>query len=155
MGLLWKRNVKVLYPPIMFQPKPLEKPKNDSVIIVGGQPNKRIGDAIKALAELKSRGRPVPKLCVIAHHFVPWYKDWLINLVHKLELQRYVYFMEHIPEYKLIDTYAPAEVILSTAHFEPFGMSIAEGIIFRDVPIVYRGALSGSRIDTVIKADME
>jgi hypothetical protein len=149
MELLWRRNVKVLYPPITFQPKPVEKPKNGSVIIVGGQPNKRIGDAIKVLAELKRKNRLAPKLYVVAHYFEPWYKDWLISLVHKLKLQQYVHFIEHIPEDELINTYTSAKIILSTAHFEPFGMSIAEGMLFRDVPIVYRGALSGPWIDIV------
>ena len=149
MELLWRRNVKVLYPPIMFQPKPIEKPKNDSVILVGGQPNKRIGDAIKVLAELKKRNKPVPRLYVVAQYFEPWYKDWLINLVHELELQQYVHFIEHIPEDELINIYTSAKIILGTAHFEPFGMSIAEGMLFRDVPIVYRGALSGPWIDIV------
>jgi len=147
MELLWRRNVKVLYPPITFQPKLIEKPKNDSVIIVGGQPNKRIGEAIKVLAELKNRNKPVPRLYVVAHYFVPWYKDWLISLAHELELRRYVHFMEHIPEDELINIYTSAKIILSTAHFEPFGMSVAEGMLFRDVPIVYRGALSGPWID--------
>jgi glycosyltransferase involved in cell wall biosynthesis len=149
MELLWKRNVKVLYPPITFQPKPIEKPKNDSVIIVGGQPNKRIGDAIKALAELKSRGRFAPKLYVIAQHFIPWYKEWLTSLIHKLKLQHYVYFMENLPEEYLLDLYISAKVILSTAHFEPFGMSVAEGMTLRAVPIVCKGSLSGPWIDIV------
>ena len=86
MEVLWRRNVKVLYPPITFQPKPLERLKNNSVILVGGQPNKRIGDAIKALAELRNRSRPTSKLYVVAHHLVPWYREWLTNLVHRLGL---------------------------------------------------------------------
>jgi len=151
MELLWKRNVKVLYPPIMFQPKPLEKPKNDSVIIVGGQPNKRIGDAIKSLAELKSRGRPVPKLYVIAQHFVPWYKEWLADLTRKLNLQHYVCFMENLPEQDLLGLYISAKIVLSTAHFEPFGMSVAEGMMLRAIPIVYKDSLSGPWIDIVDK----
>jgi glycosyltransferase involved in cell wall biosynthesis len=149
MELLWGRNVKVLYPPITFQPKPVEKPKNDSVVIVGGQPNKRIGDAIKALAELKSRGRPVPKLYVIAQHFVPWYKEWLTDLTRRLDLQHYVYFMENLPEQDLLDLYISAKIVLSTAHFEPFGMSVAEGMMLRAVPVVYKDPLSGPWIDIV------
>jgi len=149
MELLWRRSVKVLYPPITFQPNPIEKHKNDSVIIVGGQPNKRIGDAIKALAELKSRGRPVPKLYVIAQHFVPWYKEWLTNLTRRLKLQHYVYFMENLSEQDLLDLYTSAKVVLSTAHFEPFGMSIAEGMVHRAVPVVYKGTLSGPWVDIV------
>jgi glycosyltransferase involved in cell wall biosynthesis len=151
MELLWKRNVKVLYPPITFQPKPLERLKNNSVILVGGQPNKRIGDAIKALAELRDRGRLTPKLYVVAYHFVPWYREWLTNLVHRLGLQQYVHFMEELPERDLLNLYASSKIILSTAHFEPFGMSVAEGMALRAVPVVYKGSLSGPWIDIVDK----
>jgi len=151
MELLWRRNVKVLYPPITFQPKPLERPKNNSVILVGGQPNKRIGDVIKALAELRNRSRPTPNLYVVAHHFVPWYKEWLTYLVHRLGLQQYVHFMENLPEQDLLNLYASSKIILSTAHFEPFGISVAEGMMFRAVPVVYKGSLSGPWIDIVDK----
>jgi glycosyltransferase involved in cell wall biosynthesis len=151
MELLWRRNVKVLYPPITFQLKPLEKLKNNSVILVGGQPNKRIGDAIKALAELRNRSRLTPKLYVVAYHFVPWYREWLLNLVHRLGLQQYVHFMEKLPERDLLNLYASSKIILSTAHFEPFGMSVAEGMALRAVPVVYKGSLSGPWIDVVDK----
>jgi glycosyltransferase involved in cell wall biosynthesis len=151
MEILWKRSTRILYPPVTLQPGPKDKFKEDSIVLVGGQPNKRVGDAIKALVELKKRNKPVPRLYVVAHYFEPWYKDWLINLVHELELQQYVHFIEHIPEDELINIYTSAKIILSTAHFEPFGMSIPEGMLFHDVPIVYRGALSGPWIDTVDK----
>jgi hypothetical protein len=151
MELLWRRNVKVLYPPITFQPKPLEKPKSDSVIIVGGQPNKRIGDAIKALAELRNGDRSIPKLYVVAHHFVPWYKELLVNLIYRFGLQQYVYFMENLSEQDLLNLYASAKIVLSTARFEPFGMSVAEGMVFRALPVVYKGSLSGPWIDIVDK----
>ncbi len=151
MELLWRRNVKVLYPPITLQPKPLERLKSNSVVLVGGQPNKRIGDAIKALAELRNRSRPTPNLYVVAHHFVPWYREWLTNLVHRLGLQQYVHFMENLPEQDLLNLYASSKIILSTAHFEPFGMSVAEGMALRAVPVVYRGPLSGPWMDIVDK----
>jgi glycosyltransferase involved in cell wall biosynthesis len=117
--------------------------------LVGGQPNKRVGDAVKALAELRNRGRSIPKLYVVAHHFVPWYKEWLVNLAYKLGLQQYVYFMENLSEQDLLNPYASAKIVLSTAHFEPFGMSVAEGMTLRAVPIVYKGSLSGPWIDIV------
>jgi glycosyltransferase involved in cell wall biosynthesis len=149
MELLWRRSVKVLYPPIKFQPKPIERLKNNSVIIVGGQPSKRIGDAVKALAELKNRSRPIPKLYVVAQYFVPWYKEWLTNLTRRLKLQHYVYFMENLPERNLLDLYTSAKVVLSAAHFEPFGMSVAEGMVLRAVPVVYKDPLSGPWTDIV------
>jgi len=151
MEFLWRRNVKVLYPPITFQPKPLERPKNNSVILVGGQPNKRIGDAIKALAELRNRSRPTHNLYVVAHHFVPWYREWLLNLVHRLGLQQYVHFMEKLPERDLLNLHASSKIILSTAHFEPFGMSVAGGMMLHAVPVVYKGPLSGPWIDIIDK----
>ena len=149
METLWRRNVKVLYPPVTFQPKPLKVPKDNSAVLIGGQPNKRVGDAVKALAELRSRGRSIPKLYVVAQGFVPWYKEWLTNLIHGLGLQQYVHLVENLPERDLLDLYASAKIVLSTAHFEPFGMSIAEGMVFRDVPVVYRGALSGPWVDVI------
>jgi glycosyltransferase involved in cell wall biosynthesis len=149
MKALWRRSVKVLYPPVAFQPKPLERPKDNSIVLVGGQPNKRVGDAVKALAELRNRGKPTPKLYVVAHHFVPWYREWLTNLIHRLGLQQYVHFMEDLHERNLLELYTFAKIVLSTAHFEPFGMSIAEGMMFHAVPVVYRGPLSGPWIDIV------
>jgi len=151
MELLWKRNVKVLYPPITFQANFLERSKDNSLILIGGQPNKRVGDAIKALAELRNRDRTIPKLYVVAHHFVPWYKELLVNLVYRFGLQQYVYFMENLPERDLLNLYASAKIVLSTAHFEPFGMSVAEGMMFRALPVVYKGSLSGPWIDIVDK----
>jgi hypothetical protein len=151
MEALWRRSVKVLYPPVTFQPKPLEKPKDNSIVLVGGQPNKRVGDAVKALAELRNRGKPTPKLYAVAHHFVPWYKEWLTNLIHRLGLQQYVHFMENLPERDILNLYASAKIVLSTAHFEPFGMSIVEGMAYGNVPIVYKGLLSGPWIDVTEK----
>jgi hypothetical protein len=151
MELLWRRNVKVLYPPITFQANSLERSKDNSIILVGGQPNKRVGDAIKALAELRNRGKSIPKLYVVAHHFVPWYKEWLVNLVYKFGLQQYIYFMENLSEQDLLNLYASTKIVLSTAHFEPFGMSVAEGMMFRALPVVYKGSLSGPWIDIVDK----
>jgi glycosyltransferase involved in cell wall biosynthesis len=151
MEALWRRGVKVLYPPVTFQPKPLERPKDNFIVLVGGQPNKRVGDAVKALAELRNRGKPTPKLYVVAHHFVPWYREWLTNLIHRLGLQQYVHFMENLPERDILNLYASAKIVLSTAHFEPFGMSIVEGMVYGDVPIVYKGLLSGPWIDVAEK----
>jgi len=151
MEALWRRNANILYPPIALQPKPVDKPKEDSIILIGGQPNKRVGDAIKVLSELKRKNKPIPKLYVVAYHFVPWYKDWLVSLVYRLGLQQYVYFIKNLPKSELIKMYASAKMVFSTAHFEPFGMSIAEGMLFRDVPVVYRGALSGPWIDIADK----
>jgi len=149
MDLLWKRSVKVLHPPITFQANFPERFKNNSMILIGGQPNKRVGDAIKALAELRNRDRSMPKLYVVAHHFVPWYKEWLVKLVYRFGLQQHIYFMENLPERDLLNLYASAKIVLSTAHFEPFGMSVAEGMMFRALPIVYKGSLSGPWIDII------
>ena len=149
MELLWRRNVKVLYPPITFQANSLERSKDNSIILVGGQPNKRVGGAINALAELRNRGRSIPKLYVVAHHYVPWYKEWLVNLVYSFGLRQYVYFMENLSEQDLLNLYASAKIVLSTAHFEPFGMSVAEGMMFRALPVVYKSSLSGPWIDIV------
>jgi glycosyltransferase involved in cell wall biosynthesis len=59
--------------------------------------------------------------------------------------------MENLSEQDLLNLYASTKVVLSTAHFEPFGMSIAEGMMFRALPVVYKGSLSGPWIDIVDK----
>jgi len=59
--------------------------------------------------------------------------------------------MEHLPEDRLLDLYVSAKVVLSTAHFEPFGMSVAEGMLYRAVSIVYKGSLSGPWVDVIDK----
>ena len=40
---------------------------------------------------------------------------------------------------------------LSVAYFEPFGLSIAEGMMLRAVSVVYKGSLSGPWMDIVDK----
>jgi glycosyltransferase involved in cell wall biosynthesis len=57
--------------------------------------------------------------------------------------------MENLPEGNLLDLYTSAKVVLSTAHFEPFGMSVAEGMVLRAVPVVYKDPLSGPWTDIV------
>lgn len=149
LEIMLRRRAKIIHPPITLRPKAEIKSKSNSIVVVGGQPNKRIGDVLRALAELKSTRRRVPKLYIVSHSFVSWYKEWLLNLVYKYELQRYVYFMESVTDNELADIYALAKIVLSAAHFEPFGMSVAEGMLFRAIPIVYKGVLSGPWIDVV------
>jgi glycogen synthase len=61
--------------------------------------------------------------------------------------------MEKLPERDLLNLYASSKIILSVAHFEPFGMSVAEGMMLRAVPAVYRGPLSGPWIDIIDKGN--
>ena len=61
--------------------------------------------------------------------------------------------MEKPPERDLLNLYASSKIILSVAHFEPFGMSVAEGMMLRAVPAVYRGPLSGPWIDIIDKGN--
>lgn len=151
MEIIWRKKVKVLYPPILPKFNPTVNYKENSVVLVGGQPNKRVGDAIKALAKLKNLGKTVPKLHIVAYYFIPWYKDWLFNLTYRYGLQHSVYFIESIPESDLFNIYTTSKVILSTARFEPFGMSVAEGMFHYAIPIVYKGVLSGPWIDIIDK----
>ena len=46
-----------------------------------------------------------------------------------------------------------SKVIISSAHFEPFGISVLEGMSLGNVPIVYRSFLSGPYID-IVKKDL-
>jgi glycosyltransferase involved in cell wall biosynthesis len=74
----------------------------------------------------------------------------LLKIFEKL-LQQHVHFLENLPEQDLLNLYASSKIILSTAHFEPFGMSVAEGMMLRAVPVVYKGSLSGPWMDIVDK----
>jgi len=76
----------------------------------------------------------------------------LLKIFEKL-LQQHVHFLENLPEQDLLNLYASTKIILSTAHFEPFGMSVAEGMMLRAVPVVYRGPLSGPWIDIIDKGN--
>jgi hypothetical protein len=151
MEFMWRRDVEILYPPLTFQPKITDKPKDSIMVLVGGQPNKRIGDAIRALANIKSTSNKTPRLYIIANSFVPWYKEYLINLAQKLDVKQYVCLMEALPIENLMNIYSFSRLILSPAHFEPFGMSIVEGMAYGNIPIVYKGLLSGPWIDVTEK----
>ena len=74
----------------------------------------------------------------------------LLKIFEKL-LQQHVHFLENLPEQDLLNLYASSKIILSTAHFEPFGMSVPEGMMLRAVPVVYKGPLSGPWIDMIDK----
>jgi hypothetical protein len=149
MEMMWRNSVNVLYPPLTFQPKAADKPKDNIVVLVGGQPNKRVGDAVKALAKIKNTTNKIPRLYVIAHSFVPWYRMYLTSLARKLGVEQYVYFLEMLPAEGLMNIYSSSNLILSTARFEPFGMSIIEGMAFGNIPIVYKGELSGPWMDII------
>lgn len=121
-----------------------------STIRLLGCPLSRITELFLSLSR-GIRSKPTSKLYVLAHHFVPWYRYSLTNLVHRLGLQQYVHLMENPPGQDLLNLYVSSKIILSTAHFEPFGMSVAEGMMLRAVPVVYKGPLSGPWIDIVDK----
>jgi len=151
MRRLWNKNVRIVYPPFIKpeycdEYKTTERRKNIVVALATLQPNKRIGDVIKALSLLKNVNA---KLIIVGHKGDKRYIDYLENLICSLGVQDRVTLMIDVDECTKWHILAKTKAIISTAHFEPFGIAVVEGMYTGAIPIVYKGALSGPWIDII------
>jgi len=150
MWRLWNKNVKIIHPPLI---KPECSVKHEFVgkenlvaVLATLQPNKRVGDALKALSLIKSAD---VKLIIIGHKGDKRYIDYLENLIRSLNVQNRVTLITDVNERTKWRILAKTKVVISAAHFEPFGIAVLEGMYTNAIPIVYRGALSGPWIDII------
>lgn len=151
MKMLWCRDPLIVYPPLIVtnDVKVLPQDKEDCVLVLATiQPNKRIGDVIRAFSQLKD---VKARLVIVGHKGPSKYKEYLNGLIRKLKVRDKVKFLIDIDETRKWNLLARSKVIVSAAHFEPFGINVVEGMYMNNIPIVYRGSLSGPWIDIVGK----
>lgn len=146
MKLLWHRDPITIYPPLIvnYDVEVSQNKENLVVVLATIQPNKRIGDAIKAFSKLRcSKAR----LTIVGHRGSESYARYLSDLIKQFKIESKVIFMTDVCEHEKWNLLAKSKVILSVAHFEPFGINIVEGMYMNNIPIVYRGPFSGPWID--------
>ncbi|MEM1510894.1 MAG: glycosyltransferase, partial [Thermofilaceae archaeon] len=151
MKLLWHRDPIIIYPPLIVDREVMISPqnkKNQVTVLATVQPNKRIGDVIKAFSRLKYIKA---RLVIVGHKGPERYARYLDNLVKQLKIENKVTFITNVCEHEKWNILAKSKVIVSAAHFEPFGINIVEGMHMNNIPIVYRGSLSGPWIDIIDK----
>jgi len=146
MKLLWHRDPITIYPPLIvnYYVKVSQNKENLVIVLATIQPNKRIGDVIKAFSKLRySKAR----LVIVGHKGSERYARYLSDLIKQFKIENKVTFMIDACEREKWNLLAKSKVILSAAHFEPFGINIVEGMYMNNIPIVYRGPFSGPWID--------
>lgn len=149
INMMWGKNSITLYPPLIVSRNitTLPQDKEDFVLVLATiQPNKRIGDVIKAFSKLK---HDKARLIIAGYRGPKSYMKYLNNLIKQTNIVDRVIFMVNVDEHKKWFLLAKSKVIISAAHFEPFGINVVEGMYANNIPIVYRGPLSGPWIDII------
>lgn len=150
MEKLWGKKVEVIFPPLITQVS-LRRPKtkkNYLVVLAALQPNKRIGEVIKAFSLLKNRDS---KMFIIGYQGHDYYLDYLVDVINKLGIKQRITFLINASEKIKWHILEKSKVIVSAANFEPFGINVIEGMYMGNIPIVYKSAISGPWIDIIDK----
>lgn len=144
---LWKAEVPVLYPPVTTATGCYDKGKADLIVSVGTiQPNKRFGDVLNAVRFSRNG-----KLVIIGFRGPSWYQHWLKARINRMGLEKRVTILQNIEEEKKWDILSRSKIIVHAAHFEPFGISVVEGMSSGCVPIVFKSRFSGPYVDILEK----
>jgi glycosyltransferase involved in cell wall biosynthesis len=140
------------HPEILFPPceppgfvtvQPFEKKDNLAVVLGALQPNKRIGDVIEAFAKVRSG-----MLIVVGYgDRKSSYTKYLVSKLSGLGMQKRVILELDASEETKWKILERSKVIVSAAHFEPFGINVLEGMFAGALPVVYEGNLSGPWVD--------
>lgn len=147
---LWRRHADILYPPVKYPTIAMSSnssvsTKQDIVLVLAPlQPNKRIGEVIEAFSKC-CKGKLIIAGWAADHDYV----KYLQRKIRKLGLNERVKMYLNVTEDLKWRLLARAKVIVSASHFEPFGISIVEGMLSKAVPVVRKTSLSGPWIDIV------
>jgi len=141
----FRREVSVIHPPT----DPVERnyeTRSNLVLSVGAiQPNKRFADVIRAM---KSTSHGC-KCLILGHIRDQSYFRELLRLIHSLGLDGTVQIIPDAPREVVLSFLRRSKVIVHASRFEPFGLSVVEGMAAGAVPIVYAGENSGPWHDIV------
>ena len=136
----------IVYPPVNIECYADAEKENQVAAIGAFRPNKRFGDIIRALS--LSRRKDL-KLVIVGLSDDDDYFAYLVNLVEKLGMQDRVRLVPNASRRFLNKVLAESRMILSAARFEPFGISVVEGMANGCVPVVYAGEDSGPWVDII------
>lgn len=143
------KDVSVIYPPIDAA-RGNGVAKSDLVISIGAiQPNKRLMDIIMAMRLTTSKC----KCLMFGHLRDQVYYKALIRRIGDLGLENKVRIIPDAPREVMLGFLRRSKVILHTSRFEPFGLSVVEGMAAGAVPVVYAGEDSGPWVDIVQKGE--
>jgi glycosyltransferase involved in cell wall biosynthesis len=137
----------ILHPPVDTQAFRPSKKRNLIVSIGVLRPNKRFGDIITALSNIKSECKGV----IIGHLHSYKYYLYLRHLIRSLNAERKIEIIVNAENQTIRRILSEAKAIVSASRFEPFGISTVEGMAAGCIPIVYRGNNSGPWIDVIDK----
>ncbi|HLN44289.1 MAG TPA: glycosyltransferase [Candidatus Sulfotelmatobacter sp.] len=137
-------NPLIIHPPVKIANFHAIEKKNQVVAVGAFRANKRFGDIIRAL---KLSRRKDLQLVIVGLLDDDDYFAYLARLTRELDLQRQVKLIPNGSSSLLEKVLSESSAILSAARFEPFGISIAEGMSFGCVPIAYAGEDSGPWVD--------
>jgi len=140
-------DVTIMYPPVDIPKDDLQK-KSELVVSIGAiQPNKRFLDVVEAVDQARSNWKYV----ILGHlRDVTYYKK-LVNTVKKRGLENRVHIIPDAGKKTLSQILARSKAIVHASRFEPFGISVVEGMGAGAVPVVYNGEDSGPWIDIVAR----
>ncbi len=145
------KHITKIYPPVQVEQVTRyvegsdDNKENFAVYIGRIQPEKGIADIIKALALVKNSGIGIK---IMGFLFDEKYLKHLINLAKKLGVEGNVEIMPNAPRRTVLESLAKAKVLVHPAHYEPFGISVIEGMVARCLPIVRKG-FNGPWLDIV------
>lgn len=143
-------DVDVLYPSIESRVYRCSPRKENLLVSVGAlQPNKRFGEVVDALSKVRFSLRYV----IIGHLREASYYSRLMSSIAGAGLKRQVLVQPNMSRAAMIDALSRAKIVVHASRFEPFGLSVLEGMASGCVPIVYRGETSGPWIDILDKGE--
>jgi glycosyltransferase involved in cell wall biosynthesis len=142
-------NVTIIHPPVDVKFFNSSSVKKNLIVSIGGiQPNKRFEDVLEAVKEIKSS-----ELIIIGHLLSRKYYCHLLRFIKRLELENRVKILCDIDQEQMSKILSKAKILVHASNFEPFGISVVEGMASGCVPVVYNGPMSGPWIDIVNKGE--
>jgi glycosyltransferase involved in cell wall biosynthesis len=152
----WGVDSTILYPPIVspqFIKQNIINNKQNIIVSLGViMPGKRHGIVIDAFKKVKERLGNA-KLIIIGSLVDKKYYDYLLKKIVSNRLKDSVFIFADIDEERKWAILSKAKVLVHAKRFEPFGITVAEAMMFGAIPIVYRGYTSGPWIDIVRKGE--
>jgi glycosyltransferase involved in cell wall biosynthesis len=139
-----------LYPPVNTNDYEALSEKENLVISVGAiQPNKRFEDIIRATGTIGLDCR----LIIVGYYQQGWYYQELQRLIDKTGLRNRVRIIPNADKEQLRNILSKAKIIVHASRFEPFGISVVEGMASGCVPIVNNGPTSGPWSDILDRGE--
>lgn len=143
-------DAQTLHPPVDTDYFALSREKENLVVAVGViQPNKRFEDIIRAMRKVS----PEYRLIIMGYHHQNKYYLELQSLIDNTGLRDRVKIVLDPTQEQLRDILSRAKIAVHASRFEPFGISVVEGMASGCVPVVYKGATSGPWVDIINKGE--